>query len=378
MCLLDYSYAPKEKKLVINKFYFSGITILGRDRYTEKPIEEGMKGSKLTLKDFKSNNSLFSSIPEEEKSKLIDTLERLNNTLSNFNKAQEEIPVENYGKEDKEQVENTENIVENEATVVQEEAPITEENTEETPVVENNEVQTEENSEAVKNEDKTVEESVVEENLEIAEEEACKPKKKRCSVDKEAGTLTYELSFDDIRYALYELLEPYCESDNEWYWISDVYDNRFVYEGWGGRIYEQKYSQDNDVITFEGERTELFKELLTASEKAELEKLRANYSSIETELNEYKTKELHAAREAIFADETYATFMDSDEFKSLKDNMDTFSVDELKTKCELTFAKLVRKSGKVKFSAEPKPTPTFFAFGKTEQKSSFLDGLLKK
>ena len=56
-----------------------------------------------------------------------------------------------------------------------------------------------------------------------------------------------------------------------------------------------------------------------------------------------------------------------------------YSVEDLKTACELAFAKEVRKNVST-FSAkeETKPVNTFFAFAKTNHESSFLDGLLNK
>ena len=72
LALLDYSYNPKDREMIINRFYFSGITILGKDRYTEKPIEEGMLGSNITLKDFKQNNSMFSNLSTDTNLKLIE------------------------------------------------------------------------------------------------------------------------------------------------------------------------------------------------------------------------------------------------------------------------------------------------------------------
>ena len=127
LSLLDFSYDAKNKYLSINKFYFSGITILGVTRDgSETPIEEGMYGSNIKLKDFnKSNNSIFSGIDENEHSKLIDALDRLNETLSKFNINQNSDSVKNYRKEEYE--------VEKEIKVNEEVTEL--ENTEEVEVV---------------------------------------------------------------------------------------------------------------------------------------------------------------------------------------------------------------------------------------------------
>lgn len=50
---------------------------------------------------------------------------------------------------------------------------------------------------------------------------------------------------------------------------------------------------------------ELFKEYLTASEKAELESMRANYSSIQERLSVYEEKEQKVKKEELIASKDY-------------------------------------------------------------------------
>ena len=79
------------------------------------------------------------------------------------------------------------------------------------------------------------------------------------------------------------MLAPFEDADNEYYYISNVYDSYFVYEGYCvDKIYRQNYIKDEDSVEFEGERIELFRELLTASEKAELESMRSNYAELKS------------------------------------------------------------------------------------------------
>lgn len=73
------SYDAEKKWLVIEDFIFSGVTCLGSEKDGTE-IREGMEGSRLAIEDFQ-NNSLFS----EYDNKLIETLAKLNETLSNFN-----------------------------------------------------------------------------------------------------------------------------------------------------------------------------------------------------------------------------------------------------------------------------------------------------
>ena len=99
-----------------------------------------------------------------------------------------------------------------------------------------------------------------------------------------------EISHEDIRYALYNLIAEYEESDNEWYGIYAVYDDYFVMQGWcNGKFYKQGYSIDGENVSLDGERTELFQMLLTESEKLAVDKLRGDYAELEEKYNELKT-----------------------------------------------------------------------------------------
>jgi hypothetical protein len=169
--------------------------------------------------------------------------------------------------------------------------------------------------------------------------------------------------------------------DNDFYDVRAVYDDSFVFQGWlTGKIYGQKYTKDGDTVALDGERFELFEELLTATEKAELESMRTNYSSIQTELNTYKLAEEKADKMTVFEDENYVQFLETPEFKELIEAVGTYSKEELEDKANIAFSKLVKKNKTfaLETPAEEKPKATMFAFGRIETKSSFLDGLLGK
>jgi len=74
------SYDADNKWLVIEDFIFSGVTCLGSEPDGTE-IREGMEGSRLAIEDFQ-NNSLFDFYDKD--GKLIETLVKLNETLSNF------------------------------------------------------------------------------------------------------------------------------------------------------------------------------------------------------------------------------------------------------------------------------------------------------
>ena len=166
-------------------------------------------------------------------------------------------------------------------------------------------------------------------------------------VEPEAFTRTYELSHDDLRCALTALLVPYEEADNAYYYISEVFDDYFVYESWcnGGTIYGQGYIKDEETVSFEGERYELFRELLTASEKAELEAMRSNYAAISEKLKVYEEAEIEAKKVELLNAEDYASVRDNEVFAELVKNHANISYEDLQVECDKVLLDAV-KSGK--------------------------------
>ena len=101
---------------------------------------------------------------------------------------------------------------------------------------------------------------------------------------------------------------------------------------------KQSYLKDNDNISFDGERVELFREYLTASEKAELESMRSNYASLVEFKETVEKNELHAKREEILSNEKYASISENESFKKLYSEMDNYSLEELEKEAKIIFA----------------------------------------
>ena len=202
------------------------------------------------------------------------------------------------------------------------------------------ETEPEDDSVVVENSDET-------EEVEETEEEPETTEVVEAIVENEAFTRTYELSHDDIRCALYNLLMPYEEADNTYYYISEVFDDYFVYESWcnGGTIYGQGYVKDEENVSFEGERYELFRELLTASEKTELEAMRSNYAAISEKLKVYEDAEIESKKVELLNSEDYASVRDSETFAELVKDHANISYEELQSKCDQIILDAV-KSGK--------------------------------
>lgn len=166
-------------------------------------------------------------------------------------------------------------------------------------------------------------------------------------------TKSFELSHDDIRCGLYMLLQPFEEMDDAWYYISEVYDTYFIYRGWNNgasKIYKQEYKKDGDLITYGVDRTELFEELLTANERAELETMRSNYSSLQSFKSEFEKLQ----KETILNSEKYAVLVENESFIQLRENAEKYSLEEIEKECKVIFADHVLSVGEFSLDNETK------------------------
>ena len=351
LSIRELSYDAKQKFLNIEDFWFSGVTILGKTPQGNE-VKPGMPGSNIKLADFSSkNNSLF----EDYESKMVELQARIENLeTACFNKEQSS-SVHTLTKEGG----NEENMTKFEELLAKynktvEDVTFDYENLSDEELEakfaeafgEDNETDGE-NSEG----NETSEPSNNGEGESPSEPDGTDGEGQTF----EKMTRTFEISHDDIRYALYNLLASYEDADNEWYYITGVYDSYFVYENWdGGKIYGQKYTKDNDNVAFDGERYNLHKEYLTDSEYTEIQDMRSNYSSIVEELNTYKSAEVFADKMTVFDDEAYSEYLDTDEFKTLmsEESVNQYSKEELSEKADATLGKLVKKNKTFSFAGE--------------------------
>lgn len=351
LSIRELSYDAKQKFLNIEDFWFSGVTILGKTPQGNE-VKPGMTGSNIKLADFSSkNNSLF----EDYESKMVELQARIENLeTACFNKEQSS-SVHTLTKEGG----NEENMTKFEELLAKynktvENVTFDYENLSDEELEakfaeafgEDNETDGE-NSEG----NETSEPSNNGEGESPSEPDGTDGEGQTF----EKMTRTFEISHDDIRYALYNLLASYEDADNEWYYLTGVYDSYFVYENWdGGKIYGQKYTKDNDNVAFDGERYNLHKEYLTDSEYTEIQDMRSNYSSIVEELNTYKSAEVFADKMTVFDDEAYSEYLDTDEFKTLmsEESVNQYSKEELSEKADATLGKLVKKNKTFSFAGE--------------------------
>lgn len=358
LSIRELSYDAKQKFLNIEDFWFSGVTILGKTPQGNE-VKPGMTGSNIKLADFSSkNNSLF----EDYESKMVELQARIENLeTACFNKEQSS-SVRTLSKEggNKESMTKFEELLAKYNKTVEDVTFDYSELSDEELEAKFAEVFGEDNNTDGDNSgDNTVNEPS---NDNKGDGENTTEPEGTTDGDNEGEgqnfenmTKTFEISHDDIRYALYNLLSSYEDADNEWYYITGVYDSYFVYESWdGGKIYGQKYTKDNDNVSFDGERYNLHKEYLTDSEYTEIQDMRSNYSSVVEELNTYKSAEVFADKMTVFDDEAYSEYLDTDEFKALmsEDSVNKYSKEELSEKADATLGKLVKKNKTFSFAGE--------------------------
>lgn len=358
-----------EKVLYLDDFYVQGITLLG------KHVMPGMAGSKLSLKDFsQSNNSIFSDMSDVEYSQLINSLDKLNETLSRLNMNQN-------NDEDFKKGGNREVNMNKFDELLAKYSKSVEDITFDCEGLSDEEL---EMKFAEMFEEKPAEGKQATTSDGNAEEpDGTEPEEPKDPEKEETFSKTFTLSHEDLRTSLYRLLAPLEETLNDYYWIVQTFDDYFIYQSCNDNFYSQKFTVKDDVVAFNGERIEVFAEFVTADEKAELENMRENYSSISEKLEKYETAEMLADKKTVFSDEAYASYLDTDEFKALmsEENLKKFSKDELIEKADAALGRLVKTSKTFSYQ-EPeqteKPKPATIAFGAHDPSNSFLDSLLKR
>lgn len=337
----ELSYNAKEKYLDLTDFYFGATTLLGRDD-EGREIGEGMLGARADISDFCHKEPVYVF-----QDKMIEVLDKLNTTLSNFNNNSKEKGCDKMGKF--EELLQQYNVTAEDITFEIEglsdeelEAKFKEAFEDGTGAGDDSDTNKETGDTSVPAGD-----TGVASTSEFTQ-------KKTCSVGEDGNmTVSFEISHEDIRGALYTLLEVYEQEDNEWYLVINVFDNYFIFENWdGNKLYKQSYAVDGDNVSFSGDRQEVFKMILTESEKLAIEKMREDYAALEAKYNElqtfkdnYDAAQVKAQKDAVFAREEYSVLAEDDAFKALVADATKFSVEEVESKVKSIFADFVIKTG---------------------------------
>jgi hypothetical protein len=336
----EMSYNAKEGYLNIDDMYFMGVTCLGKTPDGEI-VHEGMEGSNLKLDNFSAKeNSMFSA---DISDKIVDLLSNINEKLDNLSNTQfKEKGVEN-------EMSHFEELLEQYGKTVEDIDFDYENMTDEeldSKFAELFDVDEHDNEGVIVTEGKEPEEEVVVVEEEDEEEETVV----------ENHELKYELSHDDVRYALYNLIAAKSEDDYYYTWIAEVYDSKFIYQDCReNKFYRQKYTKDGDNVALDGEPVEVFSEWLSKAEKDALDELKADYAELKNFKETYDAEQIKAEKVAVLDSEAYAEIKETDEFEALVSEMDNYSVEEIKVKADLLFAESMKKKFNFEDKANNKP-----------------------
>lgn len=234
------------------------------------------------------------------------------------------------------------------------------------------------------NEDESPEEEAHDNDETGDDESDFKKKKRRCSVNTETGTVEFELSFDDIRSALYALLNTSDNTDS-YSWICQVYDDHMIYQketwtdnGYDSKFYKQSYTKNGDDVSLSGDPVEVFAEFVTESEKTALEMIRTQYEELKAFKDKYDAEVLQAQKDEVLNDEQYAVLEGNEKFEQLKKDAKNFSVKEVKTQVKLIFADYVIENGNYSASGgdvDKRPKKIGFNFNDKPKKAQAYSGL---
>lgn len=379
----ELSYNAKEKYLDLTDFYFGGTTLLGCDEDGNE-IGEGMLGARADISDFCHKEPIYTY-----QDKMIEVLEKLNATLSNFNtnttqKGGNEMNkfeelLAKYGITAEEVTFEIEGLSDEELEAKFAEAFDGNDDTDEGEGDNGNGEDDNTDDDNSGDGDGEAENDGNDEGEGAGDSDDTDESEgtREGEPEKFTKTFTVELSHDDIRNALYVLIRQY-ETEDEYYYIREVFDNYFVMHDWyNNKIYKQGYAVDGEDVALDGDRVEVFEILVTKEEKDALDALKENYSALEIKYNElkefkdnYDAAELKAKKDAIFARKEYAVLADNEAFKALQADAENFSIDEVEMKAKSIFADHIINVGTFSASddATNKPKTIGVNFNKKETK----------
>lgn len=370
LLIYDCSYNAEKHYLQLDHFRFNGCACLGSEK-DGTPIGEGMEGSFLSLEDFSvKNNSLLKYVDEKLNAmqSSIDELDaRFNIEKEKITKGGTELKKENFEEEvtENEEVTETEESEEEVTTTEEESEETVEETSEEDPKI----------TEPVEDGQEEPEQAVEEE----AENTTTEGSEVESFSKDELFNKLFDISFEDIRYALNALCSIY-RNDSEWCYVSQVYDEYFIMQDWDSdKYYKQSYTREDDNVAFTGERTEMFAMLLTESEKISIEEMRSNYAELKAFKEEVELNELREQKKAILDSEKYEILAQKDEegkfvnkdYEKLVSEMDNYSLADLETEIKVLHSDYVSEHGNFALSKpEKKETTTKKQFVSVNKKAA--------
>jgi hypothetical protein len=195
--------------------------------------------------------------------------------------------------------------------------------------------------------------------------------------------IIYELSHDDIRNEIYEILNPIGEDGHrEWnYWILEVFDDYCIVEDEKdlGTYYKIPYSVDEEENITLGEKQQIVSIWVTPEEAEEIENMRNNFEKIKQEneqLKEFKSniekEQREQAEQELF--ERFSSLLEENVLNEVKAKASQFTIEELEKELKLLWAE-----NNIKFESKKKEKPkATFSFERIEKSSKPYADRIKK
>lgn len=317
LTIRSFSYDAKKQVINLDSYYVSGLTLLGAKH------NPGMAGS-----DFGLIDDIKTDFAKDEK--LVEILEKLNATLSSFNKLEKggttvtkfEELLQKYGKTAEDITFEYENLSDEELEAKFAEAFAT---SEPTPEPEQQNV--------------SINYSVVMGDVSKA----------------------YSLSLDEKYQAAYTLIA--ATYDDDWYAVN-MYDEDGYLEMYGyftGKNYRQKFTREGDNFALEGERVEIFAKYLTQEQIDKIDADTVEFEAVKAEcaeLRQYKADRefeiAHNERMAVLAD--YTSIEETDEYKALVNDVDKYTKEQIAEKADAIVGKYARQGKQFTFDKKAEST----------------------
>ena len=405
----ELSFDAENKELIIDKFRFSGVTILGKDKDTGKDIQPGMVNSEISMSDFsEEKNSVFS-----QNEKVIKLLSELNEKIDGLNidnqnskeggkeplkkefdeQAEEEIKdtpsMENFdGEPEGEGGDNSEggddpNGVDYYEEPEEEGDPEAEDNPEPVtadPGDDDDDDSDDDDDDSGDDDSDDDEDEGIPLGQRDDDDTAGGSKKINNSLEVAVkygeATKEFSVSLQDKIGALYTLVnDTYAEIDGVCYDVEVFDEDKYVIMSswWTNDAYKQSYKVKKDVYSLVGDRVPVKAVWCTEDEEKALDNMRANYSAIVDELASYKAE---PEKQEVLAEECYAQISETDAYKELAKQETHFSmsVDEVRAELDKQLLEYA-KGHEVKFSAdESKKTVSIKLFGNSKKGSEVTQG----
>lgn len=345
LSIKEMSFDVKEKYLVLDDFVVRGLTLLGEN------VKPGMAGSSVSLEDFSAKSNMTEDYGikfengdfMESIQKLISAIDSLNMNISKkggtcmskldelmelYGVTADDITFEVEGMSD----EDLEAAFEEAFKTVEDDPVIKADNAvEDEPIIENEPAADPEFEDHTDDDPETDDDDDDDDEGEVFN--------KTCSVELNGKKYEYALSLNETISALETLVNnTYAEADNTYYGVT-VFDSHVVmHDCWNGRAFRQEYKCRKKKYSLVGDRVEVYANYLTKDEEAELEKLHSNFAELQAFKANIDAENERAAKMEVLNVAKFDVVRNTEDFKELVKDIDSYSISEIETKAKVIYA----------------------------------------